>query len=595
MPNKDLKNLDNEMKKFSIEELNAIIGPEPSQTEPAGLGEQITRGAIETIPILTGMGGAALGTGLGPAGTVGGGALGYAGGKSLTRGLLGSIYGDKVPSLKESLIQVPKDLAEGASMELGGQLISKAITPVGKIISSTGSALKQGYKYTRDLPKSNAEGIIEAGKLIGVTPTKGMLTSNPLIGQLESGLAQSGSIPAMEIRAQQDLLWKQLENAKGKIPIENSQQTAYETGNIAKQSIQKNIELNKTPVTEMYNALEKDFLNIPIDLKTANREFGILKKSTMFKTKDGEAILNNAIDDVSRLDNLASLKEYRTNLLRSIPSSSSDLDKIRMTEIYHKITDIRNNSIAALQNQPEFKFAPKGARGELAQVVDQITLADSAHKTNMDQINKVRHLFGQKEPFKSSSEFVKKVQEIPNQNLTEKIFSSGNVDELKNFSSQFPEAFSQMKIQKFSDMIQKSTNREGFNFNQFQKTYEKIDPKIKELIFDPETQSYISALKTVFESLPNILGPSGTPQGLMTMNSIDKGRILNDMWSKYIYKNSTPQGVMILNTLGEKAQGIGAGLQKPFGAIPNMTRIGIGAASDDVLERRKKSLNQVGQ
>ena len=557
------------MQEFSDTDLEELArGDSASENIPetpsVGFGEKVARGAISTIPTLLGAGGAVVGSSAGPVGTIAGGTAGYTAGRSLEKGLKEYLFGEGPKTREELYKGTVSDISTGALQELGGVAVSKGIGLVGEGAKKLGRGIGDAYEYSKATLKPNIDEIKSAGEAVGVTPTRGMLSSNRLVGELESGLSQSGSIPAIEIRKQNDLLFSQLDAAKTKLSDKASTQSAYETGNIAKQNIESVIQENKTPVSELYNKLEPDFLNIPIDLKTVNRELGFLKKSTYFKTKDGEAVLSNIVDDLSKLDNLADLKEYRTNLLKSIPNTASDLDRIRLRDVYEKITNIRDNSIAALQNQPEFKFAPSGVKKELAQTVDQIALADSAHRANMEQINKVRHLFGQKEPFKSSSEFVRKISEIPNQNLTEKVFSSGNVNELKQFSEQFPDAFSQMKIQKFTKIIQDSMDKDGINFTRFNKNYEKLDPQIKDLIFDPETQSYIGALKTVIESVPERLGPSGTPQGLFTMNGINPNRILNDMWSKYLYKNSTPQGAMILNNMSQGLQGAGQSMQSQF-------------------------------
>lgn len=556
-----------------------------------GLGEQVGRAALSAIPAVAGIGGAMLGSPGGPAGSLAGGALGYAGGRQVEQGLGSMIFGDQLPQTRGELYGgAAKDIAVGAASEVGGQVVGQLAGAVGRGAKSLGKSLGQAYEYTKATPKPNAEQILAAGKTVGVAPTKGMLVENPLVGQIESGLAQSGSIPAMEIRTQQELLGKQLDSAKGMLSDKAVQQTAYETGNLAKQNIEQIVQLNKTPVSKMYDELEPQFLKIPINQNRINRELGILKKETFFKTKDGEQVLNQVADDLSKLDNLADLKEYRTNLLRSLPQTASDLDRMRVGAVYDRITSLRDNSIASLQRLDEFKFAPGGGKDVIEGVQGQIKAADAAHAKNMDALNKVRHLFGQKEPFKSSSEFVKKIQDIPNQNLTEKVFSSGNVNELNTFANQFPEAFGQMKVQKFSDMIQKSTNREGFNFNQFQKAYEKMDPNIRDLVFDAETKSYIDALKTVFESLPNRLGPSGTPQGIMTMGALDTGRIVNDMWAKYVYKNATPQGAMILQSASKNLGSLGESLQQPMGALPFSARaIPQGLTA---VERRKQILEQ---
>ena len=84
--------------------------------------------AVEAIGMA---GGGAIGSGVGPLGTVAGSAAGYAGAKGLMR-LVGGT--NKPESLSQTAQRVGGDVVEGATMEIGGQLIGKAAPYVGKVV-----------------------------------------------------------------------------------------------------------------------------------------------------------------------------------------------------------------------------------------------------------------------------------------------------------------------------------------------------------------------------------------------------------------------------------------------------------------------------
>jgi len=96
---------------------------------PSGVMTSVIRPTLEFGGLAAG---GILGSGAGPAGTVAGGALGYAAGKQAAN-FIEEILGYRVtPSLPEQLVESGKDILQGAEMEMGGQLIGKGLSVVGK-------------------------------------------------------------------------------------------------------------------------------------------------------------------------------------------------------------------------------------------------------------------------------------------------------------------------------------------------------------------------------------------------------------------------------------------------------------------------------
>lgn len=89
----------------------------------------LARGAIDAIPVASAVGGGILGTGLGPAGSVGGAGLGYAAGSELSDFLKNRLLGDEATSVEpiEQLKRVSGNVASGASAEMGGQILGKGL------------------------------------------------------------------------------------------------------------------------------------------------------------------------------------------------------------------------------------------------------------------------------------------------------------------------------------------------------------------------------------------------------------------------------------------------------------------------------------
>jgi hypothetical protein len=113
--------------------------------------------AVEAIGMA---GGGALGSGVGPLGTVAGSAAGYAGAKGLMR-LVGGT--NKPESLSQTARRVGGDVAEGATMEMGGQVIGKGIglaAPyVSKVVKGMGSGVADVLTPSRLKSSSIAESL----------------------------------------------------------------------------------------------------------------------------------------------------------------------------------------------------------------------------------------------------------------------------------------------------------------------------------------------------------------------------------------------------------------------------------------------------
>lgn len=168
--------------------------PVDSQSQPQRDFGGIMRGAAKTIspytkealPIAGALVGGVGGTVAGPLGTLGGAGLGYAGGAQLQDVI--EQYGGVTPvkSLGKELMETPKDILTGATMEASGGIIGKGL----------GLGLKQAGKYAPKLYESALKGIprsiknyeknpaIKTALEEKIAPTqKGMLKLNDMIDE----------------------------------------------------------------------------------------------------------------------------------------------------------------------------------------------------------------------------------------------------------------------------------------------------------------------------------------------------------------------------------------------------------------------------
>jgi hypothetical protein len=472
------------------------------------------------------------------------------GGMSAARGglALGAING-----LGNSDADNVADMAldTGKSAAIGGT--------IGSAIDGVSSLAGKGTDYLKKLaseklgqnvsftPAPNQQEIESAAQGLGLNNIpKALLTDNPTYQKMESGLAQSGSLPAKSVRDQYNSFFKGIDDASGKISDLKTPDSDFSLGQTIQKTLGDKVNEMRKPVSEMYNDLTPQLKNIPVDEGVVNKAFGALKRDPLFQSADGKVMLDEYKNIALQQPELLSLKEWRSTIGDSVSSMSSPLDAKRAEALQKVVTAVRDNSIEAQKLN-----LPKSMHGEVDNFINQMALADSAHASNVNDINSIKGLLGNKD-FKSPTNFLNKLGEAKESDLAERA-SNLDISSLRNMQEKFPEIFEKAKTAKLNDMIQRSSPGGTFKENTFLKQYENMDKELKNLIFDPKMQSHIENLKTVRQAIPEKLGPSGTPEGEMMMQMLSPKRNLMDYGIKKILNGAaSPQAA---------AAPVGSGLQ----------------------------------
>lgn len=187
--------------------------PEAPQTDaPAepemGWGEYIGRGVADSLPVVGAAAGGMAGTALGPLGTVGGGALGYAGGAEARDLVKGYFMGDELPSAspEESIPRAAGNLAKGAMYEMGGQALGPAVD---KVASGIGSGFNKTAGYLAE----------KAAKIKDARPGTGqVLLDKGVVRPMSSasGIASRAANEASKVGADKEAL---LSTIKGRFSV----------------------------------------------------------------------------------------------------------------------------------------------------------------------------------------------------------------------------------------------------------------------------------------------------------------------------------------------------------------------------------------
>ena len=436
-----------------------------------------------------------------------------------------------------------KAALDGATYEMGGQALSAIPGLIKGGVNSAKNLVAKKLGPNLDYtPIANKEAVEGAAKELGLNVPRGVLTDNPTYQKLESGLSQSGSLPAKGIRDQYADFFKGIDNASSKISDLKTPDSDFSIGSNIQKDLADQVNASREPVSKMYEDLVPHMQKIPVDRGVVNKAFGALKRNPLFLTKDGQEMLQEYKAIALEQPELASLKEWRSTLGDSLGAGASPLEAKRIDALRNAVTSIRDNSIEALKAD-----MPKGMHGEVDDLISQITLADQAHASNLTDINSVKGILGNKD-FKSPVTFLNKLGESREGDLAQKA-SNLDITSLRNMQQKFPSIFEKAKAAKINDMVQSSTNpASGFNEVRFVKQYDGMDKELKDLIFSPEMQSHIESLKTVRQAIPPKLGPSGTPEGQMMMDMFNPKRNALDYGIKKTLDGAVNPAVSIPET-----------------------------------------------
>lgn len=128
--------------------------------------------AKPTIEMLSTIGGGAVGTMAGPAGTLIGSGVGYSGAKALGRNIESMLYGKDLPAPVESVGKTARDIAIGSTIEGAGQLVSKGLE---KIFAPFARRMTQ-----------KTQQVAQQAKELGLKPTPSDLTQSTSQAQFEA-------------------------------------------------------------------------------------------------------------------------------------------------------------------------------------------------------------------------------------------------------------------------------------------------------------------------------------------------------------------------------------------------------------------------
>lgn len=531
---------------------------DPTKKEESFKDNGFVKGAINALPAAGSVVGGLLGTALGPAGVLGGGALGAAGGKAAENFIKEQFYGDKIvddaPEDKRTSMERIFDTGENgsskmdqlrtrlyepskeAALDVAAPAVMKAVSAPVKF--ATGKAAGYLSKFAQPA-KEGAEEIAKSAERLGTEATPGMLTTNPAIQDVESALSQRTlSKSGGEYAKKYNDINNALESsAKGLLKEGASPETGIQLATKAKNAIVSGVGEKIAPAAMIYDDIAKEgkFIDVsPESVKRISNNILNLETSSLKGTPEN-SFANMVADNLQNTTNLQKLRSLKS-YVGKVSGDMTATPQMRAAagDIYGRLGQLEKNSItrsalSAAKNPQQGKAIASDMIAELRganKIYKEVSsgLKDLAQKSGLGKV-------------RNYSDFVQKIEQVPDEKFVSKLFQQGNHAQLKEFEKQFPEAFNNMKKSFMVDMYGKSTVKGEISVSKFLSNVKKLSPESQKIIFGDGSSQTIKDIENIYNSFPGKVGPSGTPKGESIMKYKPGMDDLRDRVYKFILEN----------------------------------------------------------
>lgn len=471
-------------------------------------------------------------------GAMAGGAVGTAA-KGIAEGIRdqGWDYFKQKPSVGGSMQAVSQE-AGGAAL---GGLQQKAGELIGKGLQKTTQAVKSGTK-------TGIDAIRQASARLGISPTAGMTSSSTVTQGLESSLDQSPSLAGALVRSDTEPVKEGLENASQELLANTANGSAQRTAANVRSGISSSLGSDYNSIQMAYepfnNELPKMIPDNEAKWQLADK-IASAGQGNLSLTKDMSGYAEKVANKVMASNNLADLENVRKQIGQAAQEAygSRDFNAYdALSKMRDNLADFRDTQFIKLAQQ---NYPSEGGTSLGNQMVDEYANAQGMYKQMADKLRYVGDIFGIKN--QNPKDFIESVQQIPPDKLYSKLMNTNNFEAMQTIKDVFPQEFDQLRNMKMQEIAQSSmvkgiNGAPQINPGAVVKNVEKLDPEVQQLIFGKRLDT-LQDLKTVINSLPAKMGPSGTPQGQLFNQSWNPALQATEIGRYGLYKASASPAV----------------------------------------------------
>ena len=419
----------------------------------------------------------------------------------------------------DNAYDMAKDTATGAALGYGtGKAVEKIAPIAGKAIDKVNSGLKKTAQFISPTKqKKNADQIIAAADKLGVKVTPGMLDDSGFVERLENELSKSPSFLGQRVKKSQEaVVEKMRENIQGLVDDYYPRSMA-ELGDEIKSGITAKVAERLDPAAAAFQEVADSTHHIPISQRSVERVIKNIEKIPRYRLTEGAGKAGQYVKMLKNAQNANDMKEIMTMINADLGSGSMEpSEKLVLRAIKEKFSTLEDNSImrSAIQHAKEGGMRESTGKNIGKDIVGTLKDARKSYRelaSDVQSIAKDASIKGVKNP----NSFLTALEDIPPDQIKDKLFKANNSRLLKNLQAKFPDEFDLLRRGELAKILEKSIdntqNGQGkISTQKFVEYLRKMSPEAKNSIFTKDGVGMIENITTLHRSMPRNWNLSNT-------------------------------------------------------------------------------------
>lgn len=427
----------------------------------------------------------------------------------------------------------------------------------------------------------NIEALKKAAQDIGVELTPGMKSASYIERGLENSLSESPSPFGALVRRQQNRVYDKLREGADDV-FQSSGKSKVQSGESIKEGFESAIRERGEPIGEIFEKLKKstEFIDVPKNSKEAIARNIEKEKLVRLAPSEGFSTRAKALaENIRNLNTVDDVKTMRGIVGRALESSTDANERQVMGKIYDKLSKLEENTI----KRAAIKQARTPGEGQKIgkEMLEELRLGKEQYRDFMQDLKELAK-GARLGDIKTPGDFTRKLSDKSGEEIVDKFFNKNNARALENLNKKLPDVFGELKDAAIENIKQKSlvVPRGGgervLDPKKAIKEAQKLGPEIQKLLFGSKNPK-LEAIDRVLGSIPENIGPSGTPRGIK-FDNIFTTSVLDA--PRYMLYKSMPA----INSKAGQATG------KALELLPNPLAIGLPQATTKKKSARQRAI-----
>jgi hypothetical protein len=439
--------------------------------------------------------------------------------------------------------------------------------------------------------KPTADQVEKAAQALGIKPTKGMLTDDYVVRNLEDSLSQSPSIPGSMVRGERAPIFNTADDVTQEALEGASVHSPVQAGKDMRAGVQKHFQDKLDPLEKSYDEIASHTKNIDVNTKGLTRIANNIRKieGAEFQGSDAEKVASQFAGWLESATTVDTVKRLRSKALAiARDKTASDEKRHAAGEIAKKLFNAQTNTITRqavkvardaaetrtdkgkFLNKPQQKIAGEEAEAEGLdlgrRLVGDIKTTNKGYRGLMDEARTFGKGSGLTKANRSAQGAIDDIGEANAQDMASALFDSGNIEFTEFVKKTMPQQFEMAKAQRLAEIAQKV----GGSPQKLATLISKMTPEEKMLLFGDEVSGRLDNVATLLRSLPAKVGPSGTPHGLEMQNILSPTQNMRDIGRYGLLKTKGLISPTVRQAVGQTAK-----------QVPRQGLINTGKKKDD--------------